>query len=146
MFESLKLALNKSFKNWMDAFNSLLDKLDELPLPIAFGSNSQMQYLKLANGKVLMWARIDYGKTLVCTSVWPSGNYASANFTINFPIPLIVDTPVIFAHVSADDLHPDIIATTRAVTYTSVKGCFVCRSSETDTSKVLNLLVIGDWK
>lgn len=145
MFENFKIALSSTFEQWMGSFNDLLAKLEELPLPVAFGSNSQMGYLKFANGKVMMWGRVDYGRNYPCTSAWGGGQFASKDFELNFPIPLVNSDPVIIPHVMAS-VNADTWVLTRSTSYTTYKGCFLCAVSETDNVKTLNMLVVGDWK
>ncbi|MEG0991001.1 hypothetical protein [Gordonibacter sp.] len=102
--------------------------------------------MKFANGKVMMWGRIDYGKNYPCTTAWAaSAGYASKDFTLNFPIPLVSANPVILPHCIAD-CNPDTWVLTRSTSYTTYVGCFLCAISETVNVKTLNMLIIGDWK
>lgn len=148
MFNNFRIAISKTFKEWMDSFNSLLDKLDELPLPIAYGTNSQMQYLKLSNGTVLMWGRIDYGTRYPFNTAWEGlggAGYASEEFTLNFPIPLVDQTSTVIPHVINSTRSETFVLTT-GVSYTSYKGRFWSAASDTGGASVLNIIVIGPWK
>lgn len=146
MFETFKAVLSNTFKQWMDSYNALIEKIESLPLPIEFGSNTQMQFLKFANGKAFLFGRIDMGTKYPCHKVWGAG-YGSDDFSISFPIPLTKADPVIIPHVMRE-IDPDTIALTRAVTYTTYTGCFYCTVEDgaDARAKQLNLLVIGDWK
>ena len=146
-----EVALGQTFGQWLSAFNGNMGKIDALPLPIAYGKNTTMEYLKLSNGKVLIWGRVEYGTQYPCSNAWPSGNYVSSDFTIDLPIPLSKANPVVIQHVlssSQNNKNPDIWFVTRQTTYTTIKGCFLCKVNDSNAvnSKALNLLLIGDWK
>lgn len=138
---------SQTFGDWLESFNANWAALDGMPLPIEYGSNSTMEYIKLANGKVVMFGRVDYGTNYPCTNLAGNGNYASDQFTLDFPIALARNTPVVFPHVVANN-NPDMDVFTRSVSYTQYKGQFLCplNDSAMVNSKVLNIIVIGDWK
>lgn len=138
---------SQTFGDWLEAFNGNWAALDGMPMPIEYGKNSTMEYVKLANGKVVMFGRVDYGTNYPCTNLAGNGNYASDQFTLDFPIALAKNTPVVFPHVVANN-NPDMDVFTRSVSYTQYKGQFLCplNDSAMVNSKVLNIIVIGDWK
>lgn len=146
-----EIALSQTFGQWLEAFNNNMGKIDTLPIPIEYGKNTTMEYLKLSNGKVIIWGRIEYGTRYPCGSVWPSGNYVSEDFMIDLPIPMTKTNPVVIPHVlssAKDNKNPDIWFVTRETTYTTIRGCFLCKVNDSAAvnSKALNLLIIGDWK
>lgn len=133
---------------WLDAMTLNFDKLDAMPLPIAYGSNSQMEYVKLANGTAVMWGRINYGTTYKCTIPWEDtggAGYASEVFTLNYPIALANATPTVIPHV-IDDNRVETFAISVGADYTTYKGRFWSGASDNGGSKTLNILVIGKWK
>lgn len=148
MFNAFKISINRTFKEWMDAFNSLADKLDELPLPVAFGTNSKMKYLKLANGTIFMWGRVDYGKNFPCTVQWEGnggGGWASAEFTLDFPIALVSNSPVVIPHVF-NTMRAETFCLETGVSYSAFKGRFWSAAEDNGGASTLNIVVIGDWK
>ena len=145
MFDNLKLAINKTFKEWMDSFNSLLDTLASLPLPIAYGKNTQAKYLKFANGTVWMWGHIDHGKNFPCTDAWGGGQFASKDFTITYPIPLVEEEVVVIPFVAAS-VNADTWVLKRSQSFTNFVACYLCAVSETVNVKTLDFLIIGQWK
>lgn len=138
---------SQTFGDWLEAFNGNWSMLDGMPLPIEHGSNSQMEYIKLANGKVVLFGRIDYGTNYPCKNAAAGGNYVSDQFTLDFPIALVKNNPVVLPHVIANN-NPDMDVFTRSVTYSQYKGQFLCPLNDASlvNSKVLNIIVIGDWK
>ena len=149
MFDGFKIALSSTFEKWMGSFNDLLAKLDELPLPVGFGSNSQMDYLKLANGTVLMWGAVSHGQNYPCGTHGGGGEgyYTSKSLTVNFPLPLVSESPTVITSVRANE-YADVFFLQRTATYTNFTGCYYCRydDSAVANNKDLNVLVIGRWK
>ena len=147
--EALGLAkppISDTFKNWLDAMNGNSDKLEALPLPVAHGSNSQMEYLKLSNGTIIMWGHFNHGKNYPCWKEWAStAGYASDDFTINFPQALVDANPTVLAFARADQ-NPDTWVLKRSQSYTSFVGCYLCAIEETHNIKECDILVIGKWK
>lgn len=146
MFDNFKLAISKTFKEWMDSFNALLSKLDELPIPIAFGLTSTLKYLKFANGTVIMWGRVDHGTRYPCNVAWTRGFLSSA-ISIDFPIALVNSNPTVVAMAEADKWK-DVTACPYSVTYTTFtfKYWHVANDEAQSNSKVCNIIVIGEWK
>lgn len=141
-----KPALSNSFGELLEAINLNSGKLDGLPLPVGFGSNTQMDYLKLSNGVILMWGHIEHGKNYPCSTAWATAaGWASKDFTVNYPVPLVDANPVVFAIATAD-VNPDTWVLKRAQTYTAFTGCYLCAISETANDKKCDILVIGRWK
>lgn len=146
MFDEFKRAIDTTFGEWIEKYNGLIDKLDGLPIPTAFGSNTTMSYLKFANGKIFMWGRIDCGTKYPCTD--ESGNgYCSATVDMSFPVPLVKDTPTVIPYVQA---YPwsNVWFLSRTVTYTGLNGFFYSQSMDKNANnkKIIHLLVVGDWK
>ena len=144
-----EIALSNTFGQWLESFNANMGTIDGLPIPIEYGKNTTMEYLKFSNGKVAMWGRINHGTTYACTLPWLAGTYGSSNFTLDFPIALTKNTPVVIPHVmSGNGANPDMYCVTRSTSYTTYTGCYVCTWNESSSvqSKTLNILIIGDWK
>lgn len=143
-----EIALSQTFGEWLEAFNDNMGIIDELPIPIEYGSNTTMEYLKLSNGKVIMWGRIDHGANYPCNT--PSlSNYASAMFTIDFPISLTSTTPMVVGTPQGNaGSWADLWFLLKEVTYTSLSGYYLCPSNDSGRAgtKSLNILIIGDWK
>lgn len=143
-----EVALSNTFGQLVEMFNGNMDILDGLPIPIEYGKNTTMEYLKFSNGKVAIWGRVEYGTKYPCTSPWASSaGYASSNFTLDLPIALANNNPVVIPHVIADK-NVDMWCLTRNTTYTTYTGCFLCAINDSSNinSKTLNMLIIGDWK
>lgn len=141
-----KVSTANTLPEWCDMFNNNLDVLDGFPLPIEYGKNDTMEYVKFSNGKVIMFGRVNHGKNYPCTTAWAaSAGYASKDFTLDFPIALVNSNPVIVSHCIAD-VNPDTWVLTRSTSYTQYKGCYLCAISETSNTKILNMLIMGDWK
>lgn len=146
--ELTEIAQSNTFGQWLSAFNANMEAIDGLPIPMEYGENTQMKYLKFTNGIVIMWGRVDFGTNYPCNTLWASNNYASAdNFTIDLPIALVDNKPAIFPSVIADK-NPDMWCLNVAVSYTQYKGRFLCAVNDTNNvnSKIVNLLIIGKWK
>lgn len=139
---------SQTFGEWLNAFNGNMGKLDSLPIPIEYGKNTSMEYLKFSNGKVLMWGRIEMGTKYPCNL--PAGSASgklSSSFTIDFPIALTKNNPTVVATVMADKW-ADITFYMRSASYTNMVGLFYCPGddSKVGNNKSLNVTVIGDWK
>lgn len=139
-----KPALSNSFGELLDAMNLNSDKLDGLPLPIEYGSNTQMEYIKLAGGVVIMWGHIEHGKRYPCCKQWATA-VASDDFVINYPIPLVNDKPVVFAIATAN-INPDTWIMKRTQTYTALTAFYLCAIAETENDKNCDIMIIGRWK
>lgn len=139
-------ALSQTFGQWLDAFNSNMSKIDALPIPMEYGKNTTMEYLKFTNGKVIMFGRIELGTKYPCYKPFSKG-YLSDTITIDFPIALTKNNPVVIPHVMADKFQ-DLTLYTQGVTYTTYKGCVYGNGNDSTVgnSKTLNIMVIGDWK
>lgn len=141
-----KPAMSHTFEQWLEAMNGNSDRLDKLPLPVAYGGNNQMEYLKLANGTIAMWGHIEHGKNYPCTTPWDAAaGYASKEFTITYPVALVDDSPTVFAIATAD-VNPDTWVLKRSQGYTSFTGCYLCAVEETRNAKQCDLFVLGKWK
>lgn len=141
-----EIAQSQTFGEWLEAFNENMGTIDGLPIPIEYGKNTTMEYLKLSNGKIIMWGKIDHGTKYPCNS--PSNrNYISSTFTIDFPIALVNNNPTVIATVQASKWS-DCWFLQRTTTYTNVTGCYMCigNDSNASNSKSLNIIAIGDWK
>lgn len=141
-----EIAQSQTFGQWLEAFNDNMGKIDALPIPIEYGKNTTMEYLKLSNGKVIMWGTIGYGTTKPCSLPWNTG-YSSETIYLDFPIALTNSNPTLITHVQCSQW----IACecySRNITYTQAQIWFVSdiNDSSSDNSKTLHLLVIGDWK
>lgn len=143
-----EVALSNTFGQLVEMLNGNMETLDGLPLPIEYGENNTMKYLKLSNGKVVMWGRIAHGTKYPCSSL-SLGNYASSLVTVDFPIALANNTPTVLATPQGFGW-ADLFWLTKNVTYTTLSGYYLCPNNDSGVSggnsKVLNLLVIGDWK
>ena len=143
-----KPALSNTFGELLEALNLNSDKLDELPLPIGYGKNSQMEYLKLSNGTVVMWGRLAHGQNYPCNETGAGGDYYTSKLiTVNFPIPLVNANPTVLPNVHGE-VYSDVFFLQRSVSYTNITGFYYCRYNDTTAknNKNLNLLVIGKWK
>nr|DAV56323.1 MAG TPA: hypothetical protein [Caudoviricetes sp.] len=139
---------SNTFGQWLDAFNANMGAIDALPIPMEYGKNTKMEYLKFTNGKVAIWGRIDFGTTYICDQPWAEG-FGSKNFTIDFPIALTKSNPMVIPHVmTGSGVYPDMFCVTRSTSYTTYTGAFVTSYSDAlvKTPKILNILIIGDWK
>lgn len=142
-----EMAQSNTFGQWLDAFNANMGKIDALPLPVAYGKNTTMEYLKLSNGKAIMWGRLHLGSSYPCSTAC-DGGYKSDTFTIDFPIALSSATPTVLSEAKTWPYVNQTVFST-SVTYTTFTGCFFCPSDDTGASnmqKICHLLVIGDWK
>lgn len=147
--KNLKLdepALSDTFGTWLEMFNKNMGTIDELPLPIAYGKNQTMEYLKFSNGKVVIWGRLDHGTKYPCVNAWQKG-FLSDAVTVDFPIALVNNTPTVLAMAEADTWK-DVTVCPTNVTYTTFtfKYWHVANDSSINNSKKCNVLVIGDWK
>lgn len=143
-----EISQSQTFGQWLEAFNGNMAAIDALPIPIEYGKNTTMEYLKFSNGKVVMWGRVSYGTTFPCTIMWAaSAGYASGIFTLDFPIALTKSDPVVIPHVISDK-NPDMWCLTISTSYTTYTGRFLCAINDNANvnSKTLNMLIIGDWK
>lgn len=143
-----EVALSQTFGQFLEAFNANMGKIDALPVPIAYGKNTTMEYLKFSNGKVIMWGRIDYGTRYPVKNPWlqtGGAGYASDEFTLDFPIALADNAPVVIPHCF-DSARVEMFVVTTGVTYTTYKGRFWSAATGHEGPKVLNILVIGNWK
>lgn len=143
-----EIAQSQTFGEWLTAFNENMETIDGLPIPIGYGKNTSMEYLKLSNGIVLMWGRISFGTSYPCNqSAGAASGYLSKSFTIDFPLALASNTPTVLGTVMANNWC-DIIFYMRTATYTNMTGYFYCpgNDSNANNSKSLNVLVIGKWK
>lgn len=150
-----EIALSNTFGQWLEAFNANMGIIDGLPIPIEYGKNTTMEYLKFSNGKVAMWGRLEMGTKYPSTTPWGTEGYASAVFTIDFPLALAKNNPVIIPHVISTNAstggmanNTDIWCLSTGVTYTTYQGRFFARTNTTNNnnSLALNMLIIGDWK
>lgn len=141
-----EVELSNTFGQWLESFNGNMGKIDALPIPIEYGKNTTMEYLKLSNGKVIMWGRLNHGTKYPCTSSWTRG-YLSDKVTIDFPIALANSNPAVFAMAEAT-AWKDVAVCPTSVTYTtfSFKYWHASNDAEANNSKTCNILVIGDWK
>lgn len=147
--KNLKLeepALSDTFGTWLEMFNGNMGKIDELPLPIEYGKNNTMEYVKMANGKIVMWGRLDHGTRYPCKHSWTRG-FLSDAVTVDFPIALVNNTPTVLAMAEAD-VWKDITVCPTNVTYTTFtfKYWHVADDSAQNNSKRCNVIVIGNWK
>lgn len=143
-----EVALGQTFGQWLNAFNGNMGKIDALPLPIAYGKNTTMEYVKFSNGKVFMWGRIEMGTKYPCSRPGTAaGGYLSDRFTIDFPLALTKSNPAVLSTVMADK-YSDVQFYMNAATYTNMTGCFYCPGNDSSigNNKSLNVFVIGDWK
>lgn len=144
-----KPAMSHTFEQWLEALNGNSDKLDALPLPISSGSNSQMEYIKFANGAIAMWGHFDHGSNYKCVNEYiPNTSYVSKKFTVNYPVALVKDNPVVLTSC-VDSRAVECKASPREASYTSVDVYYYCPSEEASDStrtKSLDILIIGKWK
>lgn len=141
-----EVALSNTFGQLVEMFNGNMDKLDALPIPIEYGKNTTMEYLKLSSGKILMWGTISYGTSKPCNIPWDTG-YSSVTIDIDFPVALKKNNPTLIPHVQCSKW----IACecySRNITYTGAELWFVSdiNDDSKSNSKTLHLLIIGDWK
>lgn len=142
------VSLSQTFGQWLEAFNSNMGKIDALPIPMEYGKNTTMEYLKFTNGKVIMWGRVDFGSKYPVHLPWLQGSgsgYASDEFSIDFPLALVNNNPVVLPHV-IDTKRVETFAITTSVSYTTYKGRFWSAATDNGGSRILNIIVIGNWK
>ncbi len=144
----VKDAQSQNFAGWLESINGNWDKIDDLPLPIEHSANSKMDYLKLSDGTVIMWGRIELGTSYPSTTAWGTEGFASAEFTINFPIALISENPIVIPHVLSVGPNVDIWCLSTKVTYTTYAGRLFARTNTASNNNAisLNMLIIGKWK
>lgn len=147
--KNLKLdepALSDTFGKFLEMFNNNMNTIDGLPLPIEYGKNTTMEYIKLSNGKAVMWGRLDHGTKYPCNKSWTRG-YLSDAVTIDFPIALTKNTPMVVAMAEADTWK-DVTVCPTGVNYTTFtfKYWHVSDDSGVNNSKKCNIFIIGDWK
>lgn len=142
----VEVSQSETFGNWLDAFNTNMGKIDALPIPVEYGKNTTMEYLKLSNGKVIMWGRIDHGTKYPCSNVVSRG-YLSDMITIDFPVALVNNNPVVITQANATNWR-DLLICPNKVTYTtySFNYWMTINDSSANNAKVCNIIVIGDWK
>ncbi|MBX9032676.1 hypothetical protein [Gordonibacter massiliensis (ex Traore et al. 2017)] len=144
-----KPAQSDTFAQFLEAINLNSDKLDALPLPVGYGSNSQMEYLKLACGVIAMWGHFDHGSNYKCTTTLiPGTSYCSKSFKVNYPIPLVDSNPVVLTSC-VDSAAIECKASPRAASYSSVDIIYYCPTEEPSNStrtKSCDILIIGKWK
>lgn len=149
-----EVQLSNTFGQWVDIFNGNMGKLDALPIPIEYGKNTTMEYLKFSNGMVLIYGRIEMGTKYPSTTPWGTEGFASDIFTIDFPIALTNNSPIVVPHVisvNADGgmaANTDIWCLSTKVTYTAYQGRFFARTNTLNNknSLSLNMIIIGKWK
>ena len=141
-----EVAQSQTFGQWLEAFNANMANIDSLPIPTEYGKNTTMEYLKLSNGKVIMWGRISHGTSYPCKTPWTRG-YTSDKVTVDFPISLTKNNPTALITVQADTWK-NVIAAVDAITYTSMSFWYWCDADDSavSNSKECNIIVIGDWK
>lgn len=141
-----EVAQSQTFGQWLEAFNSNMAEIDGLPIPIDYGKNTTMEYLKLSNGKVIMWGNIDFGTNKPCNVPWNTG-YSSESFSVDFPIALTSTKTTIVTHVQCSQW----IACecySKEINYTNALLWFVSDVNDSlkNNNKSLNIFIIGDWK
>ena len=95
---NLELADNSDLVSQFVAdYNANLGKIDALPVPVAVGSNSQMSYMRYADGTVMMWGHFDHGNRYKCTKRLTDVSYVSDPFRVTFPVSLASTDAVILA-------------------------------------------------
>lgn len=147
--KNLKLdepALSDTFGTWLEMFNGNMGKIDSLPLPIEYGKNTTMEYVKLANGKIVMWGMLDHGTKYPCKNAWTKG-FLSDTVTVDFPVALVKNTPTVLAMAEADTWK-DVTVCPKDITYTTFtfKYWHVADDSTISNPKKCHIIVIGDWK
>ena len=144
-----EIALSDTFGQWLEAFNANMDAIDGLPIPIAYGKNTTMEYLKLSSGTIVMWGHFSHGTKYKCTNTLiPGQSYASEPFTIDWPIALTNNTPVVLTScMDSQAIECEVHAS--SVSYTTGQFKYYCPSAESSSStrtKTCDILVIGKWK
>ena len=141
-----------TFAAWLNADNANMDRLDGLPIPCASGSNSQMSYIKFADGNVLMWGTVNMGTAYIVGPTQFTSGYVSDAFTVTFPVALASTSPTISASVTTDT-YSDMFVQNISVTSAAYTGRFYAQFDETKheysagiASKELHLIVLGRWR
>ena len=144
-----KVELSNTFGNWLEAFNGNMDKIDMLPIPIEYGKNTTVEYLKFANGIIIFWGHFDHGTKYKCiNTLVPGVSYASEYFTIDFPVALASTDMTLFTN-AYDNRAVEIRIGLASSSYTSASFRYICPSAEDpaeNRTKTCDILVIGDWK
>lgn len=140
---------------WLEAFNSNMDKLDGMMLPLpessggsGTGGTGGLSYVKYASGVVMMWGSIHHGTSYPCTREWASSaGYASDDFEIWFPVPLSDEGFCFIPYVNTYN-NPDTWCVTRSRSTTHVNCSYLCSVNDYNNvnDKTLNLLIVGRWK
>lgn len=132
-------------------YNANLGKIDNLPLPVQTGGNTQLSYYKFADGTVFMWGRVDTGQRYVCSTEFEGHAFASDAFTVTWPVTLAGTSPVVLANVETD-VNPDIFVQTSNITASAGTFMFLANFNESTgaygpvNNKALHLFVVGRWK
>ena len=140
---------------WLDAFNSNMDKMDGMMLPLpaesggsGTGGTGGLNYAKYSNGVYMMWGAIHHGTQYPCTREWAgAAGYASDDFDVWFPVPLADSNFCFIPHVSTFT-NPDTWCVTRARDTTHVNCSYLCaiNDSANVNDKTLNVFIMGRWK
>lgn len=136
---------------FIEDYNENLEKIDDLPLPVQSGSNTNLTYQKFADGTLHVWGMIDYGKQYPCYRPWASSaGWASDDMTISLPTAFSSPNYSLVVHVTAD-VNPDMWFVTQNQGTSSITGCFLCAIDDHNSgaginSKKLNIDAWGRWK
>lgn len=132
----------------IEAFNSNMQKIDALPVPVQSGGNSALSYQRYADGTAHVFGSIDYGTAYPCYSPWASSaGYASDSITITLPIEM-ASTSYSFVRDVTANRNPDMWFVSSSKTLTSVTGHFLCAvdDSANPNSKQLDVDIWGRWE
>lgn len=133
----------------LTALGQNFDKIDDMPLPLEDGSNTQLQYFKFANGVIFMWGSINHGTSYPCNIQWWEG-YASANFNIFWPVALVNPTKAAVFVQARSLANPDLMALQRSADTTKGVFCYYFpawnESTAQAVSKEINVFAVGRWK
>ena len=141
-------------KDFYDAFNGNMDLLDGLSLPLGVidnsGSNDTLSSMKFADGTLVMWGKVFHAAGAKPVNInWEDNGgkgYASAAWTVNFPIACTVAPVVLPWVVDSNRCETFIISSGAAVTTTTATFRYWCGKPDNGGSKTAHLLVIGRWK
>lgn len=137
--------------DFVENYNANLKKMDAMPLPMASGNNTQLNYQKFADGTLHVWGMIDYGTKYPCkTQVATASGFSSDQVTVNFPVAFSGfsgSSYCLITYVSADK-NPDMTFATKSQGTSSIVGNFICplNDSASPNSKKLNVEAWGRWK
>lgn len=144
-----EVTMSNTFGQWLEAFNANMDMIDGLPIPMEYGKNTTMEYLKFTNGKVFMWGKLELGYSYPCDT-YITGGYRSKDFVIDYPIALANTKFTAIAQAKTWPFMNQVIYQSDIPNYTTFKGFFFCPDNDSgytsEMSKMCHLLVIGDWK